>query len=72
MKFNRDKYKVLHLEQEEKNQVHSYKMGDIWLSNSVSEKYLGYFVCIFVDQKLNMSQQYVVVTKKVKCYYRLH
>ena len=33
--------------------MHSYRMGDNWLSNTTSEKDLG----IAVDHKLNMSQQ---------------
>ena len=58
MKFNRDKCKVLHLGK--RNQLHSYKMGDTWLSKTTSEKDLG----IVVDHKLNMSQQCDVDTKK--------
>ena len=33
--------------------MHSYKMGDTWLSNTSYEKELG----TVVDHKLNMSQQ---------------
>ena len=51
MKFNRDKCQVLHLGK--RNQMHNYKMGDTWLSNTTNEKDLG----IVVDHKLNMSQQ---------------
>ena len=58
MKFNRDKCKVLHLGK--RNQFHSYKMGDIWLSKTTSEKDLG----IVVDHKQNRSQQCDVATKK--------
>ena len=39
--------------------MHSYKMGDIWLSNTMSEKGLG----IVVDHKLNMSQECDVAAK---------
>ena len=49
MKFNRDKCQVLHLGK--RNQMHSYKMGDTWLSNTTSKKDLG----IVVDHKLNIS-----------------
>ena len=45
---------------EKRNQLHSYKMGDIWLSKTMSEKDLG----IVVDPKLNMSQQCDVATQK--------
>ena len=48
MKFNRDKCKVLHLGK--RNHLHSYKMGDIWLSKTTSEKDL----VILIDHKLNM------------------
>ena len=40
--------------------MHSYKMGDTWLSNTTSEKDLG----IVVDHKLNMSQKCDVAAKK--------
>ena len=40
MKFNRDKCKVLH--PEKRNEIHSYKMGDTWLSNATCEKDLTY------------------------------
>ena len=40
--------------------MHSYKMGDTWLSKTTSKKDLG----IVVDHKLNMSQQCDVATKK--------
>ena len=49
MKFSRNKCKVLHLGK--RNQLHSYKMGDTWLSKTTSEKDLG----IVVDHKLNMK-----------------
>ena len=58
MKFNRDKCQVLHLGK--RKQMHSYKIGDTWLSNTTSEKGLG----IVVDHKLNMSQQCDVAAKK--------
>ena len=49
MKFNRDKCQVLHLGK--RNRMHSYKMGNTWLSNATNEKDLG----IIVDHKLSMS-----------------
>ena len=58
MKFNRDKCQVLHLGK--RNQMHSYKTGDNWVSNITDEKDLG----IVVDRKLNMSQQCDVAVKK--------
>ncbi|XP_061486439.1 uncharacterized protein LOC133386720 [Rhineura floridana] len=58
MKFNRDKCKVLHLGK--RNQMHSYKMGDAWLSSMTCEKDLG----TVIDHKLNMSQQCDVAAKK--------
>ena len=42
MKFNRDTCKVLHLGK--RNQLHSYKMGDTWLSKTTSEKDVGIVV----------------------------
>ena len=39
MKFSRDKCQVLLLGK--RNQRHSYKMGDTWLSNTTNEKDLG-------------------------------
>ena len=53
MKFNRDKCQVLHLGK--RKQMHSYKIGDTWLSKTTNEKDLG----IVVDHKLNMSQQWI-------------
>ena len=58
MKFNRDNCKVPHLGK--RNQLHSYKMVDTWLSKTMSEKDLG----IVVDHKLNLSQQCDVAIKK--------
>ena len=59
MKFNRDRYKVLHLGK--RNQMDSYKMGDTWLSNNMSKKVLG----TIVDHKLNMNQQCEVQKMKM-------
>ena len=57
MELNRDKCQVLHLGK--RNHMHSYKMGDTWLSNTTNEKDLG----IVVDHELNMSQQCDVAAK---------
>ena len=40
--------------------MHSYKMRDTWLSNTINERVLG----IVLDHKLNMSQQCDVTIKK--------
>ena len=58
MTFNRDKCKVLHLGK--RRQLHSYNMGDTWLSKTMSQKDLG----IVVDHKLNISQHCHVPTKQ--------
>ncbi|XP_065442239.1 dynein axonemal assembly factor 11 isoform X1 [Chrysemys picta bellii] len=58
MKFNKDKFKVLHLGR--KNQFHTYRMGRDCLGRSTAERDLG----VIVDHKLNMSQQHDAVAKK--------
>ena len=58
MKFSREKCKILHLRK--RNPLHSYKMGETWLSKTTSKKDLG----IVVDQKLNMSQPCDAAAKK--------
>ncbi|TRZ06255.1 hypothetical protein HGM15179_020853 [Zosterops borbonicus] len=50
MKFNKDKYKVLHLGQG--NPKHKYKPDREWIESSPEEKDLG-------DEKLHMTQQCV-------------
>ena len=65
MKFSKDKCETLHLRK--RNQLHSYKMGDTWLSKIMSEKDLG----AVINQKLNIIQQFDVAAKKGKCYFRL-
>jgi len=58
MKFNNTKCRVLHLQRN--NSIHQYRLGaDLLVSSSV-ERDLG----VLVDDKLTMSQQCALVTKK--------
>jgi len=59
MKFNKEKYKVLHLGVN--NTMHQYMLGATEVESCLAEKDLE----LLVNTRLNMSQQYAHVIKKV-------
>ena len=60
MRFNKSKYRVLHLGRI--NHMHQYRLGDDMLERSSAERYLG----VLLDNRLAMSQQCALMSKKAK------
>jgi len=58
MRFNKSKCKVLHMSCS--NLHYQYKLGNVRIEHNPAEKNLG----VLVDDKLNVSQQCVLVAQK--------
>ncbi|GAB0180697.1 hypothetical protein GRJ2_000535000 [Grus japonensis] len=58
MKFNKTKFKVLHMGQS--TTKHNYSLGGEWIVSSPEKKDLG----VLVDNKLNMSRQCTLAARK--------